>query len=101
MLQLPGIEPRTPGFCPATYLATINRPPAPTILFIYCKGGTEMPQFHTWQPLSMCHQNFETISASEISNSFYSNMRQEFCATMMITTPILMRRLFFFSGHEE
>ena len=24
---------------------------------IYCTGGTEMPQSHTWKPLSMCHQN--------------------------------------------
>ena len=64
---------------------------------IYCTSGTEMSQFHTWQPLSMCRQNSETISASEISNSLYFNMRQEFCATMMIyamTTRILMRRLF-------
>ena len=26
-------------------------------LYMYCTGGTEMPQLHTWQPLSMCRQN--------------------------------------------
>ena len=26
--------------------------PAPTILYMYCTGVTEMPQSHTWQPLS-------------------------------------------------
>ena len=28
-----------------------------TILYMYCTGGTEMPQLHTWQLLSMCRQN--------------------------------------------
>ena len=25
-----------------------------TILNMYCTGETEMPQLHTWQPLSVC-----------------------------------------------
>ena len=33
---------------------TTGQPPALTIL---CTGGAEMPQSHTLQPLSMCHQN--------------------------------------------
>ena len=33
-------------------------PPSPTILYIYCTGGTEVPQSHTRQPLSICRQNF-------------------------------------------
>ena len=35
---------------------TAGQPPALTILYIYCTGGTEVPQSHTLQPLSMCHQ---------------------------------------------
>ena len=31
--------------------------PAPTVYYMYCTGGTEMPQLHTRQPLSMCCQN--------------------------------------------
>ena len=40
------------------WATTTGQPPAPTILFIHCTGGTEMPLFYTLQPLSMCCQNF-------------------------------------------
>ena len=29
---------------------TTGQPLALTILYMYCTGGTEMPQLHTWQP---------------------------------------------------
>ena len=56
-----GIKPRTLGLCSqcsATELRQLdNHAQAPTILYMYCTGGTEMPQSHTRQPLSMCRQN--------------------------------------------
>ena len=39
------------------WATTTRQPPAPTILYMYCTGGTEMPQLHTRQPPSMCCQN--------------------------------------------
>ena len=39
------------------WATTTGQPPAPTILYMYCTGATEILQSHTWQPLSMCHQN--------------------------------------------
>ena len=44
--------------CFATELrTTTGQPPALTISYMYCTaGGIEMPQSHTWQPLSMCRQ---------------------------------------------
>ena len=42
----------------------IQKPPAFTILYMYCTGCTEMPQSHTWQPLSMCRQISGTYSES-------------------------------------
>ena len=35
---------------------TTGQQPALIILDTYCTGGTEVPQFHTQQPLSMCRQ---------------------------------------------
>ena len=39
------------------WATTAGQPPALTVLSMYCTGGTEMPQSHTRQPLSMCRQN--------------------------------------------
>ena len=45
------------GALPLCY-ATTGQPPVLTIiLYMYCTGGTEMPQSHTWQPLRMCCQH--------------------------------------------
>ena len=52
-----GIKPRTPGLCIQCSAAELRQLPTLTILYMYCTGGTEMPQLHTWQPLSMCCQN--------------------------------------------
>ena len=60
VMQLPGVEPRTPLGWAASALPLSHdnwKPPTLTIFYIYCTGGTEVPQSHTWQPLSMCHQN--------------------------------------------
>ena len=37
---------------------TARQSPTLTILYMYCTGGTKcLTHTHTWQPLSMCHQN--------------------------------------------
>ena len=33
------------------WATTTGQPPALTILYMYCTGGTEIPQSYTWQPL--------------------------------------------------
>ena len=40
---------------------TTGKTLALTFFYMYCTGSTEISQPHTWQPLSMCHQN--SISA--------------------------------------
>ena len=54
-------EPMLSGFFShsTTTATTIWIPPAltVTILYMYCTGSTEIPQLHTWQPLSMCRWN--------------------------------------------
>ena len=34
-----------------------NHQPTPSYIYTACTGGTEVPQSHTWQPVSMCRQN--------------------------------------------
>ena len=46
-----------PGYSATELYTTTGLPPTLKVLYIYCTGGTEMPQSHTWQPLSMCRQN--------------------------------------------
>ena len=44
--------------CSVTQLQQAENETALTILYMYCTSGTEMPQLHTWQSLSMCRQSF-------------------------------------------
>ena len=53
----PGIEPRTPGLCSRWSATESRQPDNLTILYIYCTGGTKVPQSHTRQLLGMCRQN--------------------------------------------
>ena len=57
------IEPKTPSWpvqpvlCHWAIRTTTGQPPALSISYMYCTaGGTEMPQSHAWQQLSMCRQ---------------------------------------------
>ena len=46
-----------------------RQPPAFAILYMYCTGGTEMPQSHTWQPLCVyhCGNRLERVTKAEKS----------------------------------
>ena len=65
---------------------------------MYCTGGNEMPQSHTWQPLSMCHQRvaLKTLSIrrepmlsceSEKARSF-RELSQEHLACIASAMPL-------------
>ena len=58
--QSPGIEPGTPGLCSQCSATELRQPdnhqPSQSSICT-AQVGTEMPQLHTWQPISVCRQN--------------------------------------------
>ena len=66
--QAPGIKPRTPGLCSQCSVAdydnrTTTSPHNP--LYMYCTGGTEMPQLHTRKDREGKHRRRKQISSVE------------------------------------
>ena len=87
----------TTGQSPALTILYICTAQVP-IFYVYCTGGTEMPQSHTRHPLSMCHQRVaqKTLSIrrepmlsceSEKASSFWE-LNQNTLACIVSALPL-------------
>ena len=60
-----GMEVETGRYCTGGTEGVLHRSTAQ----VYCTGGTEMPQSHTWQPLSM-YRHIEDCTYTVIREIF-------------------------------